>query len=84
MANVTTQQEALHSFMRGAWARFAKDPIAGPGWNAVGTGLDYLERDASFDVGVLGPNGSSGVTVVKQSILDSRCAVWAPVLRQAL
>lgn len=24
--------------MRGAWARFAKNPLGGPGWNAVGTG----------------------------------------------
>lgn len=24
--------------MRGAWAAFAKNPVNGPGWNAVGTG----------------------------------------------
>lgn len=24
--------------MQGAWARFAKNPLAGPGWNAIGTG----------------------------------------------
>lgn len=37
-ANTTTQEYALSSFMQGAWARFAKNPLAGPGWNAVGTG----------------------------------------------
>jgi acetylcholinesterase len=37
-ANTTTQEYALSSFMQGAWARFAKNPLAGPGWNPVGTG----------------------------------------------
>jgi carboxylesterase type B len=37
-ANVTTQEYALANFMRGAWARFARNPYAGPGWNAVGEG----------------------------------------------
>jgi hypothetical protein len=37
-ANTTTQEYALSSFMQGTWARFAKNPLAGPGWNAVGTG----------------------------------------------
>ena len=36
--NVTTQEYALSSAMRGAWARFAKNPMGGPGWNPVGTG----------------------------------------------
>jgi carboxylesterase type B len=37
-ANITTQEYALANFMRGAWARFARNPYAGPGWNAVGEG----------------------------------------------
>ncbi|KAK4555192.1 hypothetical protein LTR86_007488 [Recurvomyces mirabilis] len=37
-ANTTTQEYALSNAMRGAWARFAKNPVGGPGWNAVGTG----------------------------------------------
>lgn len=37
-ANTTTQEYALSSFMQGAWARFAKNPLAGPGWNPVRTG----------------------------------------------
>ncbi|KAJ8119073.1 hypothetical protein OPT61_g59 [Boeremia exigua] len=36
--NTTTQEFALAAFMKGAWARFAKNPSAGPGWNPVGTG----------------------------------------------
>ncbi|KAF2773891.1 alpha/beta-hydrolase [Teratosphaeria nubilosa] len=37
-ANTTVQQHALHDAMRGAWARFARNPAAGLGWNGVGTG----------------------------------------------
>lgn len=25
--------------MQGAWARFAKNPLAGPGWNEINTGV---------------------------------------------
>ncbi|KIM94577.1 hypothetical protein OIDMADRAFT_45568 [Oidiodendron maius Zn] len=50
----TAQQFALSNYMRGAWARFAKTPLAGPGWNAIDT-FD------GTDLGVLGTNGSSGV-----------------------
>lgn len=35
---MTTQEFALAQYMQGAWARFAKNPLGGPGWNAVGTG----------------------------------------------
>ena len=38
--NVTTQEFALSTAMRGAWVRFAKNPIGGPGWNAVKTGTE--------------------------------------------
>jgi acetylcholinesterase len=39
-ANTTTQQYALAQFMQSTWARFAKNPFAGPGWNAIGTGTE--------------------------------------------
>jgi acetylcholinesterase len=39
-ANTTTQEYALAQFMQSTWARFAKNPYAGPGWNAVGTGAE--------------------------------------------
>ncbi|CAD0027308.1 unnamed protein product, partial [Aureobasidium pullulans] len=51
--NVTTQEYALSRFMRGAWATFAKNPAAGPGWNAVGTGIVGAVYSTAFD-GVLG------------------------------
>ncbi|KAF2650147.1 alpha/beta-hydrolase [Lophiostoma macrostomum CBS 122681] len=78
--NATAQEYALSNFMRGTWARFAKDPLAGPGWNAVGTGSDYYEAAADLDLGVIGANGSSGVTVVRQSEVDIRCKFWEPIL----
>ena len=37
-ANATTQEVALSHAMQNAWARFAKNPMGGPGWNPVGTG----------------------------------------------
>ncbi|KXT17296.1 hypothetical protein AC579_520 [Pseudocercospora musae] len=36
--NSTTQEYALSRTMMGIWARFARNPNAGPGWNPVGTG----------------------------------------------
>ncbi|KAF2793174.1 alpha/beta-hydrolase [Melanomma pulvis-pyrius CBS 109.77] len=58
--NATAQQYALHNYMRGAWAKFARDPSAGPGWNAVGTGSSYLGgvADYDLDVGMLGADGA--------------------------
>ena len=37
-ANTTTQEYALSQSMMSAWAKFAKNPLGGPGWNQVGTG----------------------------------------------
>lgn len=38
--NTTTQEYALAQFMQSTWARFAKNPLAGPGWNPLGTGAE--------------------------------------------
>lgn len=107
--NVTTQEYALSTSMRGAWARFAKYPAGGPGWNAVGTGGPvlvlggsppvfggtqgtevgggYTDADGNiikgnWDLGVFGNRHdafSSGVTVVDQSEVDYRCALFPKV-----
>jgi carboxylesterase type B len=70
--NATTAEEcALSDYMRSTWARFAKDPEAGPGWSAIG--------EAALDVAVL-QNGKEAVKLVEQSTLDGRCAVWRDVL----
>ncbi|KAF2029590.1 alpha/beta-hydrolase, partial [Setomelanomma holmii] len=38
--NSTTQEYALSQYLQGTWARFARNPEAGPGWNALGTGAE--------------------------------------------
>lgn len=35
--------------MQGTWARFAKNPLAGPGWNQLGTGASGLILQGSSD-----------------------------------
>lgn len=79
-ANATAQEYALSNYMRGTWARFAKDPGAGPGWNAVGTGGQFLDGAADLDVGVLGGDGGAGVKVIRQREIDGRCEVWKALL----
>jgi carboxylesterase type B len=64
----TTQEIALSNFMVNAWANFARNPMRGPGWPAVGSTKE--------DVGVLGANGTSGVTVVEQSVIAGRCHLF--------
>ena len=80
--NVTTQQFALGKFIQGAWAKFAKNPAGGPGWNAVGTASEFFGAAADQDLGDLGNRlnaAGSGVTVIRQSEVDSRCSLYAPI-----
>lgn len=60
--NSTTQEYALSNTMMGAWARFAKNPMGGPGWNQVGTGTasDVLVGAYIEEAGgqYMAPNGS--------------------------
>ena len=71
--NGTTAQEfALNQYMQGAWAQFAKNPYLGPGWNRLGT-FDGV------DLGVLGTDGGSGVTVVRQAEVDARCGLYKSI-----
>ncbi|KAF2639596.1 alpha/beta-hydrolase [Massarina eburnea CBS 473.64] len=79
--NMTAQEYFLSNYMRGTWARFAKDPEVGPGWNAVGTGGAFLGGAPDLDVGVI---SETGLTVARQSDVDQKCAIWAGVLKQDL
>lgn len=67
-AGATAQQAALSQYVQSAWAAFATNPINGPGWNQVGT-------FAGDDFGLLGTQGSSGVTVVPRSEVLSLCSL---------
>ena len=60
--------------MNTAWATFAKNPMAGPGWNALGTFGDQ-------NLGILGGDGSSGVTVVNQTSVDAQCQLLLPAFQ---
>jgi len=56
----------LSDFMQGAWAKMAKNPRDGPGWNKVGSGKE--------DVGVL---GDLSVTIVNPSTIDTKCSLYS-------
>ncbi|KAH7132542.1 Carboxylesterase family-domain-containing protein [Dendryphion nanum] len=47
--NVTTQQYVLSQFIQSAWAKFAKNPWGGPGWNRVGTGAEGSILSGIYD-----------------------------------
>jgi hypothetical protein len=72
----TAQQFALSNYMRGAWARFAKNPTGGPGWNAIGT-------SDGIDLGTLGTNGSNGVQVISREFVDVNCDLFVPLYAAA-
>jgi hypothetical protein len=63
--NTTTQEFALSSYMQGAWARFAKNPLGGPGWNPVGTGQAGTVLSGAYDSAVDGIyyGGSGNATI---------------------
>jgi hypothetical protein len=65
-ANDTAQEVALSQFMQSAFAGFATNPANGPGWTRVGT-------SGGDDFGVLGMDGSSGVTVLPRSEVLNLC-----------
>ena len=75
------QEDALSEFIQGAWAKFAKNPAGGPGWQKVGRGHIGLPLNGSEpeDLGVLGASGSSGVTLVSRKAVDAKCAMFVPL-----
>lgn len=70
----TSKQKALSRFVNTAWAKFAKNPTAGPGWPA-------LQLGAAGQMGILGNGsvGGVGVAVVKQSHLHAICPLFKPL-----
>ncbi|KAK5691864.1 hypothetical protein LTR97_011035 [Elasticomyces elasticus] len=63
-ANTTTQEYALSNAMRGAWARFAKNPMGGPGWNQVGTGSAGAVLVGANEIEVGGVLQNANATIV--------------------
>lgn len=58
--------------MQTAWANFAKDPAAGPGWPILGS--------AELDVGDLGGDGAFGEYDIGAEGIDRACPVYAALL----
>ena len=67
----TAQQQALSFYMNGVWARFAQNPANGPGWTPIG-------GRSNETLGILGLDGSNGVTVVNPDIVNYRCSLFFP------
>ncbi|KAI4621207.1 uncharacterized protein J4E87_006835 [Alternaria ethzedia] len=65
LANTTTQEYALAHFMQSTWAKFAKNPYAGPGWNAVGTGAEGTVLVGAYDFVAGGVYQDQNATVVE-------------------
>ncbi|KAF1815449.1 alpha/beta-hydrolase [Eremomyces bilateralis CBS 781.70] len=65
----TDEERALSDAMQTIWANFAKNPTAGPGWDAVQPGNVH-------NLGVLGgPQNSTGFATVSSNVTDSRCDI---------
>lgn len=74
--NVTTQEYALSGAMRSTWATFAKNPLGGPGWNSVGSGMagDVLfGANAEIEGGILmTENGTIPAGAVDLAVFGNR------------
>ncbi len=68
--SVTTDQVLLSRYMQTAWANFAKDPCAGPGWPSVRTGQEQDLLDVS-------PYAKT----IPESMTDAICALYDPILQ---
>ncbi|KAG9205996.1 hypothetical protein G6514_006274 [Epicoccum nigrum] len=68
----TKQQIDLSAFIQRTWAGFAKYPRGGVGWPRVGSTFGK-------ELGLLGSNGSCGVTVVNTLVADYPCGLYAPI-----
>jgi carboxylesterase type B len=68
----TQQQIQLSAFMQKTWANFAKNPTGGIGWPKVGSA-------SGKELGVLGKDGSSGVTIRPLLEADYACPLYAGI-----
>ncbi|KAM0815655.1 putative Carboxylesterase [Seiridium cardinale] len=71
--NATTFQSELSTAMETAWADFAKDPVAGPGWN--------MSKVAVFGGNAKPGESDEGRSVMKmaeKNYMDARCFLYKP------
>jgi acetylcholinesterase len=69
-AGSTSQEVELSKFVRGAWAKFAKDPEGGPGWS----------KWEGKNLGLIGSNGGIAVVTIPASEVDFRCPILEPII----
>jgi len=69
----TSDQAKLSLYMQTTWANFAKNPLEGPGWSAVGT-------SSGLELGNIGGVNKTGEKTVQLSSVDSVCTFWEPVI----
>ncbi|KAF2085966.1 alpha/beta-hydrolase, partial [Saccharata proteae CBS 121410] len=77
----TEDEMALSSYMQTAWASFAKDPVAGPGWPRVSAGRSgHGSGNVSYAVGVLGgPENTDGLFVTGNGTVDRSCGIYTGI-----
>lgn len=70
--NTTDEQVALSKFMQTAWAKFAEDPVSGPGWPSYGTkgGVN------SAGLAVLDAPKGENLKMIPQHNVDYRCSLY--------
>lgn len=77
-ANSTADEIALSQYMQTAWASFAKDPSAGPGWTpySAGGGGGNATADVA-DIG--GVVGGTRYQQIDRASIDQRCVLFQPI-----
>ena len=69
-AQSTAANQQLSRKMQTAWASFAKNPAAGPGWVRYGS--------TPLSLANLGGEGDrDSITLVNPQVVDSRCSVFS-------
>ncbi|KAL4956379.1 alpha/beta-hydrolase [Aspergillus filifer] len=64
----------LSQYMQPLWANFAKDPTAGPGWDAISPQVGDGAGDVDLVLGDIGVNGNPGKEDVAIAGVDEYCA----------
>ncbi|CAM1507843.1 Fc.00g046910.m01.CDS01 [Cosmosporella sp. VM-42] len=73
---LTPQLYTFANYLRGTVGRFIKNPRGGPGWPQVGS--RYHPVDVA-NLGDVGDEKAAGVTVIKGSEVDERCALYKDI-----
>jgi carboxylesterase type B len=77
LSATTPPVAAVGTYIRNAWATFAKNPTAGPGWKQY-TGLPF--RNEISQLG--GPNNPNGRYDTDYTVVDAYCWIYAAIYIQ--